>query len=109
MAKPYFEKLSQLITDLRIEEETVVSLEVKHFFNGAALYANGVICASWSPMGLAFKLPKAEVAELINSGQAKPLKYFEKGHVKKNYALFDEPEGADKRMWKSYFLKILEQ
>ena len=109
MAKVYLEKLSQLISDLAIEDEVGVVLDVRHFFGGAALYANGVICASWSPAGLAFKLPESEVAKLLACGSAKPLKYFEKGHVKKGYALFENPEAAKKSKWKKYFLKAVRQ
>ena len=88
MAKEYFEKLSGLILRLNVEKEVDCRIEVKHLFTGAALYVNRDICASWSPVGLAFKLPEKEVARLISSGKAKPLKYFPKGHVKKGYALF---------------------
>lgn len=109
MAKVYLEKLSQLISDLEIEDEVAVQLEAKHFFSGAALYANEAICVSWSPAGLAFKLSEAEVTKLIASGKAKPLKYFEKGHVKKGYAVFENPEAENKSMWKKYFLKALRQ
>jgi len=109
MAKVYLEKLSQLISDLEIEDEVAVQLKAKHFFSGAALYANEVICASWSPAGLAFKLPESEVAKLIANGKAKPLRYFEKGHVKIGYAMFENPEAAKKSMWKNYFLKAVEQ
>ena len=56
MAKEYFEKLSGLISELKIENEVGLPMEIKHFFSGAALYFDGVICASISPMGLAFKL-----------------------------------------------------
>jgi len=39
MAKEYFEKLSDLVNRLNIEEEVSLSVELKHFFSGAALYA----------------------------------------------------------------------
>lgn len=58
--------------------EIILRMEVKHFFSGAALYVNATICASWSPVGLAFKLPDREVASLISNGGAKPLQYFPK-------------------------------
>ncbi len=74
MAKEYLEKLSSLISELNIEGEVGVPMETKHFFSGAALYVNKVICASWSPVGLAFKLPEHEVEKLISSGKAKQLK-----------------------------------
>src|SRR5205809_716589 len=71
MAKEYLQKLSALILRLDIEKEVDCRIEVKHLFTGAALYVNKVICASWSPVGLAFKLPEKEVASLISSGKAK--------------------------------------
>jgi TfoX/Sxy family transcriptional regulator of competence genes len=109
MAKVYFEKLSQLISDLEIEDEVAVQLAVIHFFNGAVLYVNETICASWSPAGLAFKLPESEAAKLIAIGKAKPLKYFERGHIKKGYAMFENPETAKKEVWKKYLQNAIEQ
>ena len=107
MAKEYFEKLSGLILRLNVEKEVDCRIEVKHLFTGAALYVNRGICASWSPVGLAFKLPEKEVARLISSGKAKPLKYFPRGHVKKGYALFESPEKSKPGRWKAYFVKAI--
>ena len=108
MAKEYLEQLSELILRLNIEKEVDYRIEVKHLFTGAALYVNKNICASWSPVGLAFKLPEKEVVSLINSGKAKPLKYFTKGHVKKGYALFASPEKSKPSRWKAYFVRAIE-
>lgn len=105
MAKVYFEKLSALLEELQIEQEVTKPMEVKYFFSGAALYINKTICASWSPAGLAFKLEEQEASKLIKSGKAIPLKYFPKGHVKKGYALFDEPNDKKASHWKKYFIK----
>lgn len=107
LAKEYFEKLTQLISDLKIEEDVSSSIEIKHFFSGAALYVNGALCVSWSPSGLAFKLPNSEVSQLISSGEAIPLKYFEKGHIKKDYATFEKPDLENMGLWKSYFIKAI--
>ena len=107
MAKEYFEKLSGLILRLNVEKEVDCRIEVKHLFTGAALYVNGGISASWSPVGLAFKLPEKEVARLISSGKAKPLKYFPKGHVKNGYALFESPGKSKPGRWKAYFVKAI--
>ena len=109
MTKEYLEKLSGLIDKTGIESTIITPLEVKHFFSGAALYIDGKICASWSSVGLAFKLPEEEVSKLINSGSAKPLKYFPKGHVKKGYALFENPDLSKREQWKEYFLKAAQQ
>lgn len=108
MAKIYVEKLTGLVSQLELDSEVCVALEVKHLFSGAALYANKTICASWSPGGLAFKLSEPEVNELLSSGKAKPLKYFEKGHIKQGYAMFEYPESSKKSRWEKYFLKAIE-
>jgi len=104
MAKEYLEKLSNLLKETDIKNEVSQSVEVKHFFSGAALYVDNTICASWSPVGLAFKLPEQEVKKLIKNGEARPLKYFPKGHVKKGYALFDNPDDKKPQYWKQYFI-----
>ena len=109
MAKEYLEKLSSLIFELKIENEVGLPMETKHFFSGAALYVNNTICASWSPVGLAFKLPEPEVQKLINSGKAKPLKYFPRGHIKKGYALFGNPSDEKTNQWKKYFIAAAQQ
>ena len=107
MAKEYLKKLSGLVLRLNIQQEIDSRIKVKHLFTGAALYVNKVICASWSPVGLAFKLPEKEVARLISTGKARPLKYFPKGHVKKGYALFGSPEKSKPNRWKGYFVKAI--
>ena len=105
MAKEYFEKLSNLISDLKIEDEIDFPLEIKYFFSGAALYVDGTIRVSWSPVGLAFKLEEPEVNKLIKCGKSKPLRYFPKGNIKKGYALFENPSLSKPSRWKLYFIK----
>ncbi len=107
MAKEYLEKLSGLISTLNIEKQVSARIEVRHLFTGAALYVNNAICASWSPVGLAFKLPEKELASLIRRGGAKPLKYFPNGHVKKGYALFESPERSKPSRWKAHFVNAI--
>ena len=109
MTKEYFEKLSDLLKVINIENDGSTSIEVKHFFSGAALYVNKLICVSWSPVGLAFKLPDQEVNDLITLGKAKPLKYFTNGHTKNGYALFENPDEKEPIYWKRYFLKAIQQ
>jgi len=105
MAKEYLDKLNSLISETNIGNECDSSLEAKHFFSGAALYNNGVICASLSPVGIGFKLGEQESEELIVIGEAVPLKYFPKGHIKKGYALFEAPDLEDVAKWKQYLQK----
>ena len=109
MAKEYFEKLNRLLDELDIGSELGATVEVKHFFTGAALYVDECICASWSPAGLAFKLPDKEVSDLIASGAANRLKYCASGHVKAGYAVFENPAVSNLTTWKSYFMKAAQQ
>ena len=64
---------------------------------------------SWSPVGLAFKLSEKEANNLIAKNKAKPLKYFPKGHIKKGYVLFDNPDKIKSSQWKKYFIKAAQQ
>ena len=107
MAEPYKTKLQSIVDHYLEHQDDHVMIECKHFFSGAALYVNGTICVSWSPVGLAFKLPEAESNKLINSGRAKHLKYFLKGNIKKGYALFEKPDISKPQRWKIFFLKAV--
>ena len=92
MAQPFLENLKVLASQ-HLKEQS--DIECKHFFSGAALYANGLICASLTPVGLAFKLPDDLCCELIESGAASPLRYFAKSPVKKGYVLFPDFDDLD--------------
>ena len=58
MAQPYFDRLTGELRHLGASAPRGVLVECKHFFSGAALYANGRIFASLTPAGLAIKLPE---------------------------------------------------
>lgn len=100
MAQPYYDKLTQLSAAHAPDQSDT---ECKHFFSGAALYSGGLICASLSPVGLAFKLPEHICCELLNSGVAVHLKYFEKAPIKKGYVLFPNFEDLSDRRLAKYF------
>lgn len=96
MAKEYFERLSAQIHGATAESLRGVKLECKHFFSGAALYANGKICASLTPVGFAIKLPEKLRAALLKQRRARRLRYFANGPVKEEYvvlvrAVVDDP------------------
>ena len=90
MAEPYFEDLSRIVERLEPIPLENVTLETKHFFSGAALYANGKICASLSPVGLAVKLPEDVRQSLISEVNAEEFRFFEKGPIKREYAVLSE-------------------
>lgn len=97
MAEPYLSMLNKMIADFELPISKQVSLECKHFFSGAALYANGTICASITPAGLGLKLPVETRELLFASRDGKELQYFESAPVKREYVLLsqsvvDDPE-----------------
>jgi len=100
VAKPFLDRLETLVNRHLPGESNLVC---KHFFSGAALYASGVMCASLSPVGLAFRLPVELRTELINCGAASKLQYFAKSPIKKGYVLFSNFERVGDEDIAKYF------
>lgn len=97
MAEPYLKNLMTMIDCLGINHDEGVVFECKHFFSGAALYANEKICATLTPVGFGIKLPVESVTNVINAGDGKELRYFENSPIKKEYvvitqAVIDDPD-----------------
>lgn len=87
MAKEYLEQLTDLVKRATAGRFRNVRLECKHFFSGAAVYANGKICMSLTPIGFAIKLPEESRNVLMRRKGTKPLRYFSKGPIKKDYVV----------------------
>jgi TfoX/Sxy family transcriptional regulator of competence genes len=97
MAEPYLERLSQIVNQLGPISPENVTLETKHFFSGAALYANGKICASLSPSGFAVKLPAEVRQSLMSEGNAKEFRFFDSGPVKREYVALTDAIVEDQK------------
>jgi hypothetical protein len=67
-------------------------LEFKNCFGAVAGYVNGNIFVSRGKFGLALRLPPQTLTELFAEADVSPLKYFKKGHAKKEYAVI--PNGS---------------
>ena len=87
MAKKYLHQLTVLMQQSTSGRFKDIKLECKHFFSGAAVYANGRICISLTPVGFAIKLPEESQNILMREKGAKHLQYFSKGHIKKDYVV----------------------
>ena len=87
MAQEYLQQLTALLKQSTSGRFEGVKLECKHFFSGAAVYAEGRICMSLTTVGFALKLPEKSRNILVNDQGAKPLRYFPKGPIKKDYAV----------------------
>ncbi len=95
MAEPYRERLATMLRQAnRRRNASGVRLECRHFFSGAALYANGTICASLTPVGFAVKLPEESRAAL-RKRRARPLRYFKGGPIKKEYVVLSAAAASE--------------
>ena len=102
MAREYLEKLSTLIKKAVPNQLKSIRLECKHFFSGAALYANGKICVTLTPKGFAVKLPENIRKKLLKEGKAKKLRYFPKAPVKKEYVVLPNAITDDLKILRHY-------
>ncbi len=90
MAEPYLKMLTEMIASFKLPIQDDVLLECKHFFSGAALFANGKICASLTPAGFGLKLPAEVRNRLIEDGDGNELRYFEKAPIKRDYVALSQ-------------------
>ena len=95
MVDAQLQTLKSLLDSVDAQMDPAVALECKHFFSGAAAYADGRIFMTLTPVGLALKLPEEARNSLLSQG-AKPLKYFPKAPIKKDYVVLPEAMVADR-------------
>ena len=107
MAKEYLEKLEALLAPAARKLPPEIELEVKHFFSGAAAYANGRLCITLTTVGLALKLPEDSRARLKKKG-AKPLRYFPNGPIKKDYVVVPRSYREDRRKLATWARKSID-
>ena len=108
MAKVYLEKLRFLMAELAPYISTTASLELKHFFSGAAVYADEHICITFTPAGFAMKLPEASRNELVKEKGAKSLQYFPGAPTKKEYIILPPSVVDDLEMLSFWVGKSIE-
>jgi TfoX/Sxy family transcriptional regulator of competence genes len=94
MAKEFVEKLGVLLAPTLAALPAGVTVEIRHFFSGAAAYADNRISISLTPAGLAMKLAEDGRAKLLAEG-AEPLRYFPKATIKKQYVILPEAMCGD--------------
>lgn len=87
MKTEYLNRLSTLLLQARPQLAKTHGLEFKNCFGAVAGYVHGRIFASCGKFGIALKLPRETISRLLKDPGAKHLKYFTKGHVKKDYVV----------------------
>ena len=106
MAREYLERLEAMLRPAIRTLDGHATVEIKHFFSGAAAYANGRICITLTPLGLAMKLPENSRARLLKTG-AKALRYFPKAPIKKDYVVLPPSIRNDKPKLKYWACRSL--
>lgn len=102
MAKEYLDQLSAILKQATARRFKEVNLECKHFFSGAAVYADGRICISLTPVGFAIKLPEKSRDVLLKEKGTKNLRYFPKGPIKKDYVVLPKSMQNDIKVLRSW-------
>jgi hypothetical protein len=95
MAKEYYDALFELIQKIYPTEMKDSEFVVKHFFSGAAVYVQGKICMTLTPVGFAIKLPEKKRILLLKDSSVKPLRYFSKAPIKNEYVVLPESTMKD--------------
>ena len=90
MNNDYLDRLTELLEQARPRLASTHALAFKSVFGAVAGYVNGAIFATCGRFGVALRLPPETLEELFKEDGVQPLRYFEKGHVKKEYAVLPE-------------------
>ena len=98
MKAEHLNKLTKLLHGARPRLATTHDLEFKNVFGAVGGYVIGNIFVSCGNFGVALKLPPRSIARLLEERGTKHLKYFPRGHVKKDYVviprrIIDDSEG----------------
>ncbi|MFV1997468.1 MAG: TfoX/Sxy family protein [Acidiferrobacterales bacterium] len=108
MAKVYLDQLSIIMKQATRRRFKDVDLECKHFFSGAAVYADGRICISLTPVGFAIKLPDKSRNMLLKDKGVKHLRYFPKGPIKKDYIVLPKELLEDTKVLRRWVKESIE-
>jgi len=90
MENKYLNKITALLKQARPKLSTTHQLEFKNVFGAVGGYVNGKIFVSYGKFGAAFRLPPDTLDTLFQEKEAKHLKYFPNGHIKKEYAVLSK-------------------
>ncbi len=90
MKNKYFDKITKLLEETHPKLSITHRLEFKNVFGAVGGCVNGSIFTSCGRFGIALKLPPDTLATLFQKKEAKHLKYFPNGHIKKEYVVLSK-------------------
>lgn len=90
MENKYLNEITVLLEQARPKLSVTYRLEFKNVFGAVGGYINGRIFISYGKFGVALRLPPDTLDTLFQKKEVKHLKYFPKGHIKKEYAVLSK-------------------
>lgn len=96
MKQEFKRALGEILAASLPEEYSGRALEFKSNFGAVAGYVDGNLFVSYGTFGLALKLPVGPRTELLERNGGTPLRYFPKGHIKKEYVVISQRVLDDK-------------
>ena len=107
MKNSYLDELTELLKQARPRLAATHQLEFKRVFGAAAGYVNGNIFMSCGKFGVALRLPPETLEGVFKEEGVEPLKYFPKGHIKKEYAVLPKQLLDNKAQFKKLLDKSI--
>lgn len=108
MEETYQKKLEKLLAKVRPRLAYTHKLEFKNVFGAVGGYVNGRIFISYGKFGVALRLPTETLESVFKEKDVKYLKYFSKGHIKKEYAVLPKRILENKKKFKKLVDKSIE-
>lgn len=102
MKNDYLEKLVNLLKRTRPKLVSQHRLEFKNVFGAIGAYVDGSIFASCGKFGVAFRFPPNTLVALFENKEVKHLKYFPRGHIKREYAVLSKQILENKPQFKKF-------
>ncbi len=108
MNKNHFDKLTCLLKWVHPKLDAAHTVEFKNCFGGIAGYVNGHIFISCGKFGVALRLPSETLTSMFREKGVKHLKYFRKGHIKKEYAVLPKRILENKKLFRELIDESIE-
>lgn len=96
----YLEKIKKLLKSARSKLSTTYEIQFKNVFGAVGGYVNRHIFISCGSFGFALRLPPEVLKKLFKEKDVKHLKYFPRGHIKKEYAVLPQQIIENKRQFR---------
>lgn len=100
MKNKYSNEIIDLLKRTCPKLATEYHLEFKNSFGAVAGYVDGNIFVACGSFGVALKLPAQTLDELFAMNDVEHLRFFSKGHIKKEYAVLPERILKDVKQFK---------